>query len=288
MINEAIGSLNLKSGQIVLDATVGGGGHAEEILKKIGPQGRLIGLDADREAIDIAANKLAGYAGSFKLINENFRKLDKVLSEEKVKQLDAALFDLGISSYQIESNTKGFSIRHDARLDMRMDARLDITAYDIVNRYRENDLAEIINTFGEERFYRKVARRIILERETKPIETTHELAEIVRRAVGFSYRKSKIDPATRTFQALRIAVNDELAAAQEGIKSAVSWLGIGARICVISFHSLEDRIVKRLFKAYAGLGILKVITKKPMTPQDAEVRENPRARSAKLRAAERI
>lgn len=288
MLKEAISSLNLKPGYVVLDATVGGGGHASEILKSILPGGRLIGLDADKSALDTAEEKLRAFNGSFKLINDNFRNLDRALSKEGIKALNAALFDVGISSYQLEGEDRGFSIKEDSRLDMRMDPRLTVTAYDIVNGYREKELSEIIKKFGEERFSNRIAGFIIGARSKKPIETTHELAGIINRAAGSRYKKSGIDPATRTFQAIRIAVNDELNALEEGLKKAVNWLDIGARVVVISFHSLEDRIVKNLFKGYAALGVLKIITKKPVRPSGAEIGLNARSRSAKLRVAERM
>lgn len=288
MLKEVISSLNLKQGDIVLDATVGGGGHARAMLGKIMPGGNLIGLDADPAAIVTAKEALKDFEGSFKLINENYRDLDIVLSKEPVKAFDAILLDAGISSYQMDDGSRGFSIKTNAKLDMRMDPRMTISGYDIVNRYKESDLSDIIWRFGEERFHRKIARFIVEARAGKPIETTHELAEIVHRAIGSRGGKSKIDPATRTFQAIRIAVNDELGTLEEGLKKMVSWLDIGARICVISFHSLEDRIVKNLFKGYAALGVLKVITKKPLRPGDEEVIINPRSRSGRLRVAERI
>lgn len=288
MLKEAISSLNLKPGYVVLDATVGGGGHASEILKSILPGGRLIGLDADKSALDTAEEKLRAFNGSFKLINDNFRNLDRALSKEGIEALNAALFDVGISSYQLEGKDRGFSIKEDSRLDMRMDPRLTVTAYDIVNGYREKELSEIIKKFGEERFSNRIAGFIIEARSKKPIETTHELAGIINRAAGSRYKKSGIDPATRTFQAIRIAVNDELNALEEGLKKAVNWLDIGARVAVISFHSLEDRIVKNLFKGYAALGVLKIITKKPVRPSGAEIGLNARSRSAKLRVAERM
>lgn len=288
MLKEVISSLNLKTGDVVLDATVGLGGHSKEILKRILPDGSLIGLDQDRSAILIAETSLKDFSPNFKILNENFRNLEKILSKEGIKSLDAAIFDVGVSSYQLDDAQRGFSLKSDARLDMRMDPRAKISAYDIVNEYKEEDLADIIYKFGEERFSRRIARRIIEGRKSKPIETTMELAEIVRGAVGNKHKKGRIDPATRTFQAIRIAVNDELNALEEGIKEAVSYLGLGARIAVISFHSLEDRIVKNLFKGYAGLGVLKIITKRPLVPQDEEMAVNPRSRSAKLRIAERI
>ncbi|MDP3790590.1 MAG: 16S rRNA (cytosine(1402)-N(4))-methyltransferase RsmH [Candidatus Omnitrophota bacterium] len=288
MIEEAISSLNLKHGSIVVDGTVGGGGHSLQILKMITPAGRMIGIDADASVLKIAQERLKDFSGSFTLVNDNFRNIDRILSKENAKDLDAILLDIGISSYQIEDTSRGFSIKNNSRLDMRMDPRSGITAYDIVNRYSEKDLSDIIEEYGEERFHNKVARYIVYARQKKPIETTQELALIVRRAVGYRYRNSRIDPATRTFQAIRIEVNDELRSLEEGLKSAIFWLKTGGRIVVISFHSLEDRIVKNLFKGYAELGILKIITKKPLTPSQDEVFNNPRARSAKMRVAERI
>lgn len=288
MLDEAISSLNLKHGYAVLDATVGGGGHAVEILKGITPGGRLIGMDADSSALALAEADLKEFSGDFRLINENFRNMDNVLLKEGIKSLNGALFDLGVSSYQIESGTRGFSIKEDSRLDMRMDPRQRLNAYDIVNRYRERDLSDIIRNFGEERFHNRIAKYIVEERARRPIETTHQLAAVVRRAVVIRGRRMRIDPATRTFQAIRIAVNDELGALEEGLKKAVSWLAGGGRICVISFHSLEDRITKNLFRGYSSLGILKIITKKPLRPSAREVASNPRSRSARLRTAERI
>lgn len=288
MLEEVISSLNLGKGGVVLDATIGGGGHAKEILKYIAPGGMLIGIDADEAALKIAGEAMKEYEGSFRLIKGNFRNLDAILTREGLKGLNAAIFDLGFSSYQIEDETRGFGMKHDARLDMRMDPGLRISAYEIVNRYKESDLSEIIDRFGEERFYKRIARAIVIERSRNPIETTQELARIVRGAIGFRSKRMKIDPATRTFQAIRIAVNDELGAIEEGVKKCVSWLNIGGRIAVISFHSLEDRIVKNLFKGYAGLGVLKILTKKPLRPANDEIIRNPRSRSAKLRAAERI
>ncbi len=288
MLKEVIGFLDLKPGDVVLDATTGAAGHAKEMIKAIVPGGRLIGLDADSSVLAEAEKKLEDYKGSFKLFNDNFRNADTVLMNEGIRGLDGALFDLGVSSYQLDGESGGFSIKHDSRLDMRMDKRLKVTAYDIVNQYREKDLSDIIERFGEERFHNRIARHIVAERTNKPIETTFELAGIIHNAVGYRHKKSRIDPATRTFQAIRIAVNDELGSLKEGLKKVVSSLDLGARICVISFHSLEDRIVKNLFKGYAGLGILKILTKKPVQPSYEEILSNPRSRSAKLRAAERM
>lgn len=288
LLKEAIDSLDLKQGEIVLDATLGGGGHASKILEKILPGGRLIGIDADNEALERSKEALKDFKDSITFIHGNFRDLDTLLPKANVKKLDGALFDLGVSSYQLDDGSRGFSIRHNARLDMRMNKDTKRTAYDVINYFKERDLSDIIKAYGEERFHNRVARFIVEERSRKPIETTHELASVVRRAVGFRYRKSRIDPATRTFQAIRIVVNDELGALEDGLKKAVSWLGPEARISAISFHSLEDRIVKNLFKSYAELGVLKIITKKPLTVSHEETKSNPRSRSAKLRTAERI
>ncbi len=287
MLKEVISSLKLKPGDVVLDATIGGGGHSREILKEIIPGGRLIGLDQDPAAARIAEETLKDFK-NFKIINDNFRNLDRVLSKENVKSLDAALFDVGVSSFQLDDKSRGFSLKEDARLDMRMDPGLKTSAYDIVNRCKEKELADIIYKFGEERFYRKIAGFIARERSVKPIETTKELADIVHKAIGFRYKGGRIDPATRTFQAIRIAVNDELGALEEGLKKAVSWLNVGGRITVISFHSLEDRIAKNLFRGYSDLGVVKIITKKPVRPQAEEAINNPRSRSGRLRVAERI
>ncbi len=288
LLNKAVGYLNLSKGSFVVDATIGGGGHSEEILKKILPGGRLIGIDADRGALSIASDRLKSFSGSFTLVNDNFRNIDRILKKENIKNVDAVLLDIGISSYQLDDASRGFSIRSDAALDMRMDRNSPLTAYDVVNKYKEEKLSEIIEKFGEERFHKRIARFIKDARQHKRIETTGELADIVKRAVGYKYRNLKIHPATRTFQAIRIFVNDELGALEDALKSAIFWLNTGGRIAVISFHSLEDRIVKNMFKGYSKLGVLKIITKKPLIPEREEVIGNPRSRSAKLRVAERI
>jgi 16S rRNA (cytosine1402-N4)-methyltransferase len=287
MLQEVLRSLNLKPGDTVVDATLGGGGHAREILKAISPGGRLIGIDADETALEKAAESLKGFDGSFTLIRGNFREVEAIMSREGTAHVDGALFDLGVSSYQLESPARGFSMMHESRLDMRMDTAAGITAYDVVNRYSERDLSALIQKFGEERFHRRIANAIVYERAKRKIETTHDLVRVIHKAVGSRYRKSKIDPATRTFQAIRIAVNDELGALEEGLRRVIPLLNPEARIAVISFHSLEDRIVKHLFREYSKNGILKIITKKPALASEEEVRSNPRSRSAKLRVAEK-
>lgn len=286
MLDEAVGSLKLMPGYIVLDGTAGLGGHARQILERITPGGKLIGIDADASAVTIAGEALKGYGLSCRLVNGNFRDLDIILEEEGIQRLDACLLDLGVSSEQVDDGARGFSFRHDARLDMRMDPRLKISAWDVVNRYKEEELAELIRNYGEERFARRVARYIVETRRESPIDTTLQLRALCHRAVKGKW--GRIDPATRTFQAIRIEVNDELGALEEGLKKAVERLSPGRRIAVISFHSLEDRIVKNIFKAYALSGTLQIITKKPQTASQQEAAGNPRSRSAKLRVAERI
>lgn len=286
MLSEAVGHLNLMPGYTALDGTAGCGGHASLILDRIQPGGRLIGIDADASAVDIARDAVKSFGDSCKIVNDNFRNLDTVLEAEGIQGLDACLLDLGVSSIQIDDGARGFSLQHDARLDMRMDPRSALSAWDVINRYRESDLFEIIRDYGEERYARRVARYIVQSREESPIDTTAQLRQLCHRAVKGKW--GRIDPATRTFQAIRIEVNDELGALEEGLKKAVDRLNPGRRIAVISFHSLEDRIVKNTFRSYAASGQLKIITKKPLTASHEETVRNPRSRSAKLRVAERI
>lgn len=286
MLNEALDFLDLKSGDTVLDATLGGGGHSKEILKKIAPEGMLLAMDADPDAIDRARENFKDFTGSFKLVNSNFRRLGEVLDREGIEKVDAALFDIGISSYQMDEGARGFSIKNPGPLDMRMDPSLKESAKDLVNRLREEELSEIIKDLGEERFHRRIARAIAERRREKKIETTDDLASVICRAVGG--RRGRLDPATRTFQAIRIAVNDELGALREALEQIVTRLKTGGRVAVISFHSLEDRIVKNKFKEYSAGGLIKILTKKPVRPTDAECADNPRSRSGRLRVAERI
>jgi len=288
MVHEVVENLALKPGGTVLDATLGGGGHAYEMLKGILPGGRLIGMDQDISAIEFAKRALKGYEGSAIFINANFRELDKELEKAGVERLSGALFDLGISSYQLEDPERGFGISKDSPLDMRMDKHKKLSAARVINGLSEKELADVIFKFGEERYARRIARGIAEERKGHEISTTKELVDIVMRSLRGKYFSHRIHPATRTFQAIRIYVNDELGALEEGLKKAIEHLEPGARVCVISFHSLEDRIVKNTFKDYAQKNILKIITKKPLTPSADEIISNPRSRSAKLRTAERI
>ncbi|MEA3489140.1 MAG: 16S rRNA (cytosine(1402)-N(4))-methyltransferase RsmH [Candidatus Omnitrophota bacterium] len=274
-------------GKVMLDATIGGGGHAREILEKIAPGGRLIAVDRDPEAVKRAEGKLIDFKNEIICVNDDFKNIGRILEENGIEGLDGALFDLGISSYQVDDGQRGFSFLHDGPLDMRYDNSQGSTAGDAVNSLSRRELAEILKQYGEERYAALIAGAIVTNRKKKRIQTTGELRDIIIRAAGRRYRRQRIHPAARTFQALRIYVNDELASVEEAVNKAVRCLRPRGRICVISFHSLEDRIVKNIFRDGAKTGILTVLTKKPVIPERDEVLENPRSRSAKLRAAER-
>jgi len=303
LLNETIALLDPKPGGVFLDATLGGGGHADAILERTSPNGILVGIDRDPEAIEHARQRLARYGQRVKFVQGDFRDIGSILASVGITELDGVLFDLGVSSHQLESG-RGFSFMRDEPLDMRMSpAEGTLSAADVVNTYTESDLAEIIRRYGEERYARQIARAIVERRKSAPIRTTGELVETILSAVGGKYRGLDIHPATRTFQAIRIEVNKELEAIEAGVTGAIEHLKIGGRICVISFHSLEDRIVKKTFRKLSGhcecppralkcecgaRRILQVLTKKPVTPSEEEIAENPRSRSAKLRCAERV
>ena len=283
-----------------LDGTLGGAGHALAIAQAFKGKINLIGLDRDSQAIERAkqsftklearSQELEGVAGKVILECESFRDLDKILDKHGVQSVDLILFDLGISSDELESSGKGFSFAKDEPLLMTMGnpASYPFTARDVVNGWKEEDIANVIFAYGEERFARRIAKAIVAYREKKAVETSGELAEIVKRAVPGFARHSKIHPATKTFQALRIAVNDELAALKEGLSKGFERLSSSGRMAVISFHSLEDRIVKEFFKEEASEEKAILITKKPITASPQELAENPRSRSAKLRIIEKI
>lgn len=291
LLKESIELLNPKIGDTILDATINGGGHSEEILKIIGEKGRLIGIDQDDGVLNKLKEKWKGRKNIL-LARDNFRNLDEVLASLKIEKINGAIFDIGISSLQLEESGRGFSFQKDELLLMTMKAEIDpdeLTAKEIINDWSEKDLADIIWKYGEERFSHKIARNIVKRREAKAIETTLELVDAIRESVPPFYRNSrKINCATRTFQALRIAVNDELVALEEGLRKAWSFLNTSGRLAVISFHSLEDRIVKNYFKELAAKGEGKIITKKPFSPAEEEKKSNPRSRSAKLRTIEKI
>lgn len=285
MCQEVIEYLKLNNGAVALDCTVGLGGHADAILKEIGPQGRFIGLDHDQQALELAQNRLKSFPNCI-LLQGNFRKIDQILAELKIDKVDGILFDLGVSSLQLETAERGFSFRLEAPLDMRMDKSLRVSAFDLVNFLPQEGLSDILRRYGQERWHNRIARTIVHERKKAMIVSTRQLADLVQRSIPKT--RSFIHPATRTFQALRIAVNDELDALSEALNKSVDLLKTGSRICVISFHSLEDRIVKHQFRSYAKEGRLKIITKKPIRPEEEEISSNPRSRSAKLRVGEKI
>ena len=298
LLKETIDALAVQPGGRYIDCTLGSGGHATAILDHSSPGGQLLGIDADPEAIKIARANLEAYSGSILLINENFINLQAICIKYDFLPVHGILFDLGLSSLQLNGNGRGFSFQREAPLDMRLSPSQEVTAADIVNTHPESKLAHLIKTYGEERYSHKIAHRIVQER---PVKTTLQLARIIEQAVGS--RRGKIHPATRTFQALRIAVNQELEHLEATLKQAINLLGFGGRLVVISYHSLEDRIVKQFMQQESkdcicppGTPIcicghtacLKLINKKAITPSLAEVQLNPRSRSAKLRAAERL
>ncbi len=278
--------LNCRPGQIILDCTVGEGGHASRLAEKISPGGTLIGIDRDGEAIEVARRQLNRFGESIKLEQSNFRDLREVIQSRGIEKLDGILFDLGVNSSQLQDPGRGFSFRADGPLDMRMDNREESQASDLVNRLGRKELEWIIREYGEERFAGRISRRIVEERASRPILSTTRLAQIVTDALP---GRGKIHPATRTFQAIRIYLNGELDALEQALPEAISMLKSGGRICVISFHSLEDRIVKFEFRRWDRQeGMLRILTRKPVRPGIEEVRRNPRSRSAKLRAAEKL
>lgn len=283
LVREVIGVLKPKEDGIYVDATVGLGGHAEEILKFLGPEGKLIGIDKDEEALMVAEKRLRNTRVVLK--RGDFSDLKFLLSQEGISKADGILFDLGVSMLQIKEPERGFSFASDKRLDMRMDRRQELSAWDVVNRYPQRKLETILREFGEEPLSRKISEAIIKMRSKKAIETCLELSEIIKR---FYSKRRKIHPATKTFQALRIEVNREIDKLKVGLDSALRLLKKGGRLCVISYHSLDDRVVKNFISNNAKDGWLKVITKKPIVPDYKEIRINPSSRSAKLRAAEKI
>ena len=282
LLAETLELLAVKSGGLYVDGTVGLGGHAEAVLHACAPDGRLLGLDRDGETLERAKARLARFGDRARLERADYREIPDRLAGE---QADGILLDLGISSVQLDDAERGFSFQAEGPLDMRMDRSAGETAAEIVNRTREKELADLIYEYGEEPAARRIARAIAFARERKPLETTTELADVVRRAAGRS-RRPGLHPATRTFQALRIRVNRELDGLGEALERAAACLRPGGRMAVIAFHSLEDRAAKEAFRALAARGF-RPLTNKPLRPGEAEVRANPRARSARLRAVAR-
>jgi len=287
LADEVIEFLQLENAHNVLDATLGCGGHASRILEKIKPTGGfLIGMDCDKESLGVADRKLKRFDKSYVLACGNFGEVDKILLQLSRDRIDGALFDLGISSYQLGDAGRGFSFTGDGPVDMRMDRSKGLSAYDIINGSSRDELENIIRDFGEERYFRRITGFIIDGRKKKKIRTTSELSRLIEDAVGRWYKSQRIHPATRTFQALRIAVNAELDNLKKGLTKVLKFVNSGRRICVISFHSLEDRIVKTKFMEFEKNGEGRRVTKKPIIPTRRERDENPRARSAKLRVFE--
>lgn len=287
MLNEVLFWLRPRAGAVVLDCTVGYCGHAGRILESVAPTGIVIGLDRDPRALEAAEETRERFGSRLVLIRGHFMDLKRHLAEHGISRVDGVLFDLGVSSPQLDEPLRGFSFLTEGPLDMRMDQSGGMTAADVVNRMKEAELADLIYQFGEERYSRRIARAIVRARARRLLETTRELVEVVESAVPGAYRRGRIHCATRTFQALRIAVNRELDHLESALRDAVEALAPGGRLCVISFHSLEDRIVKRTFRALAGKQVA-VLTQKPQLPGEEELGRNPRARSAKLRVAERL
>jgi len=303
MVGEVIKYLDCRAGGIYLDGTLGGGGHGEAILKASAPDGVLIGIDRDKAAIEQAGKTLKEYKERVVFVRADFGDIKEVLKGAGITGVDGILLDLGVSSHQLDEADRGFSFSRDAHLDMRMDRRGGLTAHDLVNTLGATELAGIIRRYGEERFSMRIARNIVRARGIKPVETTGELRAIISEAIPTRFHGTRIDPATRTFQAIRIAVNKELDALRRGLAEGMDSLVSGGRMVVISYHSLEDRIVKRFFREAASpckcpprlprcvcgkKPCLKILTGRVVKAGVDEVRVNPRARSAKLRAAMKI
>jgi 16S rRNA (cytosine1402-N4)-methyltransferase len=291
LLHEVVDGLDIHAGDIIVDGTLGSGGHSEEIAKRWGDKVTIIGLDMDEDALARSKERLAAYATSITYVQANFRTINEVLTKLEIGAANKILLDIGLSSNQLETSGRGFTFTKDEPLSMtfkKNPTEEDITAFNIVNEWAEESIADIIYGYGEERYARRIAKKIVETREQGAINTTSELEAIIRRATPAAYHRGKIHPATRTFQALRITVNDELRALEQGIHDGFDRLLPGGRMAVISFHSLEDRIVKRFFKQLVTDEKALAITKKPIIPGDDEVKVNRRARSSKLRIVQKI
>lgn len=303
LLREALALLAPKQGSTIVDATLGAGGHAEALLEAVGPTGRVVGIDRDPSAVELARQRLARFGQRFTPLVGDHRDLPRLLDQAGIQEIACALFDLGLNSMQLEDPQRGFSFMHDGPLDMRMDPRGGATAAQLLADLSEEELRRMLWRFGEEPLARPIARAIVRRRAERPLLRTRELAELVQRAVGPRSRRSRIHPATRTFQALRITVNQELAGLEQLLEQVVARLGPGGRTVWISFHSLEDRPVKRAMRSLAQRctcpprlpvcacgkkALVRILTPRPLRPSAAEVERNPRARSAKLRAAEKL
>lgn len=302
MLDECMEGLNIKQDGIYIDCTMGGAGHSSAILERLTSQGMLIGIDQDKEALDAASKRLQKF-NNVKYVHNNFYNIDDILKELEISQVDGILMDLGVSSYQLDNAERGFSYMQDAPLDMRMNSESSFSAYEVVNQYSEDELYKIIRDYGEEKFAKRVAKFIVDRREQKSIDTTFELVDIIKAAIPAKARREGPHPAKRTFQAIRIEVNKELVILEKTIEDGVARLKSGGRIAIITFHSLEDRIVKNKFKDLENpckcpkefpicicnkQPVVKIMTKKPIEPSEEEININPRSRSAKLRIAEKL
>ena len=285
MVEEVMTFLRCEPGRTYVDATLGGGGHASEILKRSTPDGVVIGIEWDEDALAEARNVLMPFGDRVKIFRENFIHLPDFMKGESV---DGILLDLGLSSIQVEKEERGFSFKGEGPLDMRMDQRVNQTAADLINRLSLEELEYILFHYGEESWAKKIAKAIVQGREREPIRTTQTLRKVVYRAIPRRFHSRRIDPATKTFQALRIRVNDELENLGKILETGWKILKKGGRMCIISFHSLEDRMVKETFRTLEKEGEMRILTKKPVPSSEEERRRNPRSRSAKLRCAERI
>jgi 16S rRNA (cytosine1402-N4)-methyltransferase len=303
LLDEAVNGLNIKPNGIYVDCTLGGAGHSSQILSKLTDNGKLFAFDQDEIAIAHAKEKLSLYGEQLTIIKSNFLYLKEELEKLGIERVDGVLYDLGVSSPQLDTPERGFSYHHDAPLDMRMDNEAQISAYDVINHWSYEDLVRIFFRYGEEKFSKQIARKIEARRESKPIETTFELVDLIKEGIPAPARRKGGHPAKRIFQAVRIAVNDELAVFEKSLQKAIDILNPGGRISVITFHSLEDRICKAAFKKASEIPdlphglpvipeefkpIMKLITRKPILPSEEELEHNNRARSAKLRIVEKL
>lgn len=303
LLNETVDGLNIKPDGIYVDATLGGGGHAYEVCSRLSDKGKFVGIDQDAAAIEAASGRLKDFGEKVTIVRSNYCEIKSQLKKLGIDKVDGIVIDLGVSSYQLDTVDRGFSYRFDAPLDMRMDQRQQMTARDIVNTYSEAELFRVIRDYGEDKFAKNIAKHIVMEREKAPIETTEQLNEVIRHAIPMKVRKNTGHPSKRTFQAIRIELNQELDVLRDTLDDMIEMLNPGGRICIITFHSLEDRIVKSAFRKNENPCICpshfpvcvcgnkskgKVITRKPILPGEEELENNSRSKSAKLRIFERV
>ena len=303
LLEETVNGLNIKPDGIYVDGTLGGGGHAYEVCVRLNDKGSIVGIDQDEAAIEAASIRLKDFGEKVTIVRSNYCDMKSRLHELGIDKVDGIMLDLGVSSYQLDTPERGFSYREDAALDMRMDRRQKMTARDIVNDYSEMELYRVIRDYGEDKFAKNIARHIVLEREKSSIETTGELTEIIKHAIPMKYQKKSGHPAKRTFQAIRIELNRELEVLRDSLDDMIEILNPGGRLCIITFHSLEDRIVKSAFKknenpctcpshfpvcVCGNVSKGRIITKKPILPSVEEQESNSRSKSAKLRIFERV